>query len=234
MSSYADITEIRAAIGLNSESEDQILSDLLDAVEDNINRFCQRPDGFIADSSASARYYVGKGLPWIMIDEFVEVTAVSVKDASSDTTYTSWTVPTTNMAGDGDYFAFAGHPHYPDLNPTSRNKPYTGLMVDPNGSYSDFTDGTYITRGGFRPISEVPHTVPTVQVTAKWGYATSIPSSIHTAAIMQVTRWYKRMEGSMADSLANPEFGRVTYLQSLDPDIRQILINGRFVARQVG
>jgi len=236
MADYATLEQVKADIALTnaSGSDTATLNRLITAASRAIDRFCQRPDGFIADEAASLRYYVGNGLPWMRIGECTSVTAVSVKAAASDTAYVAWTVPTTNMAGDGDYFAFAGDPKRPDLNPIARLLPYAWLMVDPNSTYSVFRSGLYSPRRGFRPVREVRQSVPTVRVTATWGYATAVPESIKAACIMQTVRWYKRLQGTMADSLANPEFGRVTYLQSLDPDIKHLLIDGRFIARQIG
>ena len=234
MASYASVDDLRAAIGVSNRKEDPFLSNMLDGATKSINRFCQRPDGFVADSDASVRYYVGNGLPWIRIDECTSITAVAVKSAASDTTYTSWSVPTTNLAGDGDYYAFAGDPRRPDLNPIALVRPYAWLMVDPNSAYSVFLSGVYALRQGFRPTRTVRQSTPTIQVTATWGYATAVPDSIQLACTMQAARWYKRLQGTMADSLANPEFGRVTYLQSLDPDIKHLLVDGRFIARQIG
>jgi len=235
MADYATLAEIKADIALTDAtgSDTATLNRLITAASRAIDRFCQRPDGFIA-ADASLRYFVGNGLPWIRIGECTTVTVVAVKSSVTDTTYTAWTAPTTNMAGDGDYYAFAGDPNRPNLNPIALQRPYAWLMVDPNSVYSDFLSGVYSSRQGQRPTRQVIQSAPTMQVTATWGYATVVPYEIKTACIMQTARWYKRMQGTMADSLSNPEFGRVTYLQSLDPDIKHLLIDGRFIARQIG
>jgi len=234
MADYATLAEIKADIGLTdvAGADTATLSRILTAASRAIDRFCQRTDEFIA-ADASLRYFVGNGLPWIRIGECTSVTAVAVKSSVTDTTYVAWTAPTTNLSGDGDYFAFAGDPSHPDLNPLIHH-PYAWLMVDPNSAYSSFLSGTYSLRQGSRPTRSVRQSAPTIQVTATWGYATTVPDEIKIACIMQSARWYKRMQGTMADSLANPEFGRVTYLQSLDPDIKHLLVDGRFIARQIG
>lgn len=235
MADYATLAEIKADIGLSdiAGADTATLNRLITAASRAIDRFCQRPDGFVADDDASMRYYVGNGLPWIRIDECTSITAVAVKAAASDATYVAWTAPTANLAGDGDYFAFSGDPNRPNLNPAALLLPYSWLMVDPNSAYSVFRSGVYSLRGGSRPTRLVPQSTPTIQVTATWGYATTVPYEIKTACLMQSARWYKRMQGTMADSLANPEFGRVTFLQSLDPDIKHILVDGRFIARRI-
>jgi len=76
--------------------------------------------------------------------------------------------------------------------------------------------------------------VPTVQITARWGFATEVPIDIKEAAIMQAARWYKRLQSAMADVLASGELGQLLYRKSLDPDIRRLLVDGRYVKPVVG
>jgi hypothetical protein len=76
--------------------------------------------------------------------------------------------------------------------------------------------------------------IPTVQVTAKWGYSAVVPPTITKACEMQVVRWYKRFEGAMADALASAELGQLLYRQELDPDVKFILVGGRYVKPSVG
>jgi len=102
-------------------------------------------------------------------------------------------------------------------------------MVDPNGDYSSFTTGKFTTRRGFRPMVSVSRGVPTVQISARWGYADPVPHDIKIANLMQATRWYKRIHGSMAVSIASAEFGTIELFSELDPDVKQFLVNGRYV-----
>jgi hypothetical protein len=46
---------------------------------------------------------------------------------------------------------------------------------------------------------------------------------------MQSARWYKRLQGAMSDALASGELGMLLYQKSLDPDIRRILVDGRYI-----
>jgi len=221
---YATFTEFKEHTTLRDTSGDNQASveRLLDAASRNIDRFCNRPDGFEADSSASARTYAGSGTPYQRIDECIEITLIAVKDSATDDSYTSW--------GDDDWVAYTGDPRRPDFN----RLPYTGIMVDPTGGESVFTSGKFTTRAGFRPTTEVYRGVPTVQVTAKWGYSEDIPEDIKMACIMQAARWFKRMQGNMADAVASGDFGMMMYVQQLDPDIQQLLIAGRYVRPAVG
>jgi hypothetical protein len=186
-------------------------------------------DLFVGDTAASVRTYSGDGSSVLLIDECVEITAVAVKDSATDTTYTAWATPTTMMAGDGDWFPYTGDRRAPEFN----RLPWTGLMVDANGDYSVFTNGIYIGLRGFPFSSDMQRNVPTVQVTARWGYADNTPGDIKMATIMQVARYYKEIQGAMADGVANADFGTLVYRQTLHPDIKRLLVEGRYVKPQM-
>ena len=222
MAVYATVAELKARVNITSTdaSRDSVLSALLAAASGAIDQFCNRPDGFLAASVASARTYAGRGAPFVWIDECTEITAVAVKDAATDTTYTAWATT--------DWVAFSGSPDAPDFNRT----PYTGIMTDPNGNYDTFTAGEFITRRGFRPSSGVGRAVPTVQVTARWGYANETPAQVREAAITTAARWYKRGESSWADAMSNGEMGQLIYRRSLDADVEMML--SRYVLPAIG
>lgn len=231
---YTTLAEVLARIDkAAAPATDAVITALINAADRAINNFCNRPDGFEAIAVAVARYYTGNGKGYLLVDECVEVAGVAVKEAATDTTYTAWTSPTTNMAGDGDWFAFTGDRKAPDYN----SLPYTALGVDPNGSYSYFTDGQYLGWRGF-PIhpDDVAHerAIPTVRVTARWGHSATVPPEIREASAMQTTIWFKRFEGAMASSLANVDLGTLELFQSLDPAIEFILRLGRYVRPATG
>lgn len=229
---YATASELRGQIDQTSTADDTVLEAILRAATRTIDRFCNRPDGFLADVAASARYYVGSGNTIQRIDECAIVSAVAVKDSASDDEgdYTAWTVGMVGSTTGADVFPASGDPEAPDYNST----PYVFMVIGANGDYSIFTDGTFTTRGGFKPSGSRTRGTPTVQVTARWGYAITVPDDIKQACIMQATRWYKRLQSSMGDSIASTEFGQLLYRQSLDPDIRLILEAGRYVRPAVG
>ncbi|KPJ77286.1 MAG: hypothetical protein AMJ81_00045 [Phycisphaerae bacterium SM23_33] len=219
---YATAVELRARIDKTSAADDATLTALIAAAERNINRACNRPDGFEADATASARIYAGTGRPYLYIDECVSVTLVEVKDSAADDDYEAWAA--------ADWIACSGDPQAPDFNST----PYDMVMVDPTGDYSVFTSGKYTSKGGFRPLTDVSRGAPTCRITARWGFAASVPYDIKEAALMQSSRWYKRFQSAMSDVLASSELGTLLYRQSLDPDIRRLLIDGRYVKPTVG
>jgi hypothetical protein len=230
---YATVQELRAELGKTGTSQDLTLARVLDAAARAIDRFCNRPDGFMADVTASARYYPGSGKSWQRIDECAEVTAVAVKDSASDDedSYTSWTLGTVGSTTEADVFPATGDPAYPDYDRT----PYTLLVVGANADHSVFTSGRYSGRRGFsRERTASPRGLPSVKVTAKWGYASTVPSDILEANIMQAARWFKRLEGGMSDTLGSADLGTLLYRQSLDPDIAMILKEGRYVRPAIG
>lgn len=226
MTTYCSTAELATQIGLTIEGSGSAsataLGILIAAAQQAIDNFCNRPDGFIALTTATARVFAGRGKPWLYIDECTEVTAVAVKDAISDTSYTAW-------ASD-DYNEFSGGHEFPNYN----RPPYTGLLVNPygTGGYSYFISGA---TGGSQGWPDPPtgageiRYLPTVQVTAKWGYATTVPDVIKQACITQAARWFKRGEASWADALASGDMGQLMYRQALDPDLKMMLHMGRYV-----
>ena len=226
MTAYGTVDELKARTQISSTdaSRDTVLTSMLDAAKELIDNLLNHPDGFTALTVATARYFPGSGKPYQWIDECVEISSVAVKDSATDTTYTAWTTPTTNLAGDGDWIAFTGNPKYPAYN----KLPYRGIMVDVNGSYSVFTTGMFTTRGGFRPSSDVDRNTPTVKVTAKWGYSVTAPAVIKEANILQASRWYKKAQSAGSDVLGTTELGELVFAKVLDPEIENMLLNTRY------
>jgi len=230
---YATADELRSQINKTSNLKDSDIDTLLAGAERTINRFCNRPDGFLALTTATARYYPGSGTTHQWIDECVSVSAVAVKDSSSDDEddYTSWTVGTVGTTTSADVFPATGDPEYPEYNIL----PYDLLIIGPNGDYSTFTSGRFAFRRGFRPSpAATTRGIPTVKVTARWGYAAAVPDDISTCCIMQASRWLKRLEGAMSDALASGELGQILYTQKIDPDVSLILREGRYVKPVTG
>ena len=218
---YATVAELKARINKTGSGDDTVLEALLEAATLAIDRYCNRLDGFVADSTASARTYVGSGGVVQRIDECVEVTKVEVKDSVTDTDYVEWS--------SSDYILASGDPRRPEFN----RLPYTLLIIDPNGDYDYFTGGEYTGRGGFKPLVAQVRGVPTVRVTAKWGFATSVPYDIKELCIMQAARWYKELEGSMAGRLTSVEIGEMD-TSSLMGKVKAVLDAGRYKRVAIG
>jgi hypothetical protein len=228
---YATAIELMAEIG-QENADDDTLDRLLSAAERKINNTCLRPDGFLADTEASARYYKGSGTPVQRVHEFTELSAVAVKGSSSDDEddYTSWTVGIIGTTTEADVFPARGDAEYPDFTlPSVCGYPFDLLVIGSNGDYNQFTDGSRVSSRGWRSDDRIKRGLPTVEVTAYWGFAATVPPDIKEATIMQAARWYKRLRSGMADSLASTDLGQLLYTLKLDPDIASILLDGRYV-----
>lgn len=218
MTDYTKLSVLKEEANLVLDVDDAHLAGAITAASRFIDRYCGREEGFFkADTTASARYYSGSGKVYQYIDPCIEITEVAVKDSATDDSYTTWT-------DDDDYWAFSGNPEYPDFN----SLPYTGVMTNPTGNYLSFTSGRWIKRRGFSLITPYGRSTKTVKITAKWGYSEEVPADIEQACIMVVTRWFARMRGGMADTLASGELGRLVYTQALDPDVASLLDKGRY------
>jgi hypothetical protein len=224
MADYATAAEIQRSLnkGTLSGTETAEFGALATEASRLIDDYCQRPDGFVALAVATARIYAGNGERALRIDECVAVTLVEVKGSPTDTTYTAWAA--------ADWLKARGSSKRPDYNRT----PYDLLIIDPGGSYSQFTGGRYGTPRGFRPdMDSQAAGIPTVRVTARWGYAATCPPEIRRACIAQCAIWWKRGESGYGDALINPDMGTITYRKALDPIISQILDKGRYVREVV-
>jgi hypothetical protein len=234
---YATYLELRQRINKTSVTDDATLTAILDAATRNIDTAIgqYRPghEFFSADAVASARIYAGSGLAFQWIDPCISITTVAVKDSFDDTTYTAW-VGT-------DWIACSGSMQHPDFN----DLPYSMVMVSPAGNYSIFTSGRVGGAQHWDPVfaltdassmdrGGIGHAVPTVQITARWGYSAAVPPDIREACLMQAARWWKRFESSMSDTMASGEMGQLFYRQALDADIRRILVDGRYMKPAVG
>ncbi|MEN6507048.1 MAG: hypothetical protein ABFD92_21135 [Planctomycetaceae bacterium] len=205
-SSYVDVATFRAAIDKTSTLDDPAIQFIIDAASEVIDAVCQRPDGFVADTIASARIYPGSGSEWQRIDECVEVTQVRLKTSATDTYAT--------LAA-ADYLKATGDRRRPEYNVT----PYTALRMDENGDYS-----TWYYAGGY----------PNVEVTAKWGNAVTVPAMVREATIVLAARAYKRGQSAWSDVLASGELGMLLYRAAMDPEVKLILIEGRLIRPSVG
>jgi len=212
---YANASDLRKRINRTTSFEDEILDEIIAAAGDMIDSFTNHPVGFLADSEASEKVFFGSGKNYMYIPDCVSIVSVAAKDTITDTDYTAW--------ADSDWIAFGGAAIEPDFQPLDILKPYQGLMIDPNGNYSIFPSGRMNKR------RHRGRALPMVQISARWGYAAETPAPIREATLMQAARWFKRNEGAMSDALASGELGTLLYRQALDPDIKQILVNGRFM-----
>ncbi len=212
MSRYASLAELKLLVK-KGDGDDPALAVILDGAENAIDRFCHRPEGFVA--AEGEKLYSGNGTPMLRIDDCVSVTRLEVKEYAGSDSYVEW--------DEDDYLLASGDVRYPNFN----RVPHTLLIVDPSGSRSVFTSGK-------RVYGQEAYAEPTVKMTGLWGYAEAVPAQIKTATIMQAVRWFNRLRGGMSDALASAELGQVLYVSQLDPDVAMILERGRFLRQTVG
>ncbi len=220
MTDYCSLSELKQAINKTTNDKDLELTALVTRASRAVDGSLKREDNWfvaLAAGAETARRYAGTGLRYQRIDECVAVTKVEVKSDPTDDEYEEWS--------SADWLLAAGDPKRPNYNAG----PYDLLIVDPCGSYSNFTSGRYAWRRGFRPDPEMRESgVPTVRVTARWGYAAEVPDLVKQATLIQAAKWWKRGESAYADSLYNPELGVLRYTKKLDPDVEAIFYRTRF------
>lgn len=225
MADYCTKAEVKAQIEKTTATSDTVIDAMITAVSGSIDGCCNRPDGFVALSTATARLYSGSGKGNQRIDECVSVSLVEVKNSPTDSTYASWAAT--------DWLPASGDPVHPNFNKI----PYNLLLVDINGDYSYFTSGGSIYRGGFMPDPDARWRVgsPTIRVTAKWGYSVAVPAVVKQACIIEVSRWLKRAQSSWNDAMGSMDLGGVLlYKKEIDPATKFLLTEGRLVRIAIG
>ena len=197
---YVAAADIRAQTGDSQKaSNDTIIEAIENSIAVAVNNHCLRPDGFVADETATARQFAADGSAWLYLPDSIAITQVEVKD-DYEAAYTAWATT--------DWLAFAGDYLDPDFNGT----PYHGILVDPTGDYGYFSSGRV---GNIK--------VPTVRVTAKWGYAEDLPDPIKQAVIIQCAVMFKRSQGSWSEVIGSSEFTILRAKNELDPMVRVLL-----------
>lgn len=209
---YTTITNVKNQIEKSGSELDTVIAGFIDVASRAVDSYCNRSN-FLADTTATAKIFTGRGEPYITIPDCVEISSVAVKASRTEDTYTAWT--------SSDWIAASGQPDDPNWNDT----PYNLLIIDPNGDYVQFTEGRYAVPRGVG--------VPTVQVTAKWGYSISPPAQIQQVVEMQVVRWQRRAKSAWADLTAMTQFGQMPYQpRNLDIDLQLMLT--RWIKPEIG
>lgn len=225
---YTTAEAVRAQMNKEGIDQDAVIISIILAVSQMIDQHCNRfPDGFIAADTASARLFSGSGNGVLYIDEAAAITSVGVKASPTDSTFEAWETD--------QWLGFSGDLTAPDFNRT----PYTGIMAAA-GTGLYFTgngNDEWMWGGGRRGLSGSRSrrpAFPTVSITARWGYALTVPPVIEQVCIIETARLFKRGESAFSDTLASMELGKLLVTAKLDPTSREILDNGRFVRVAVG
>lgn len=227
MADYTTLAAVKAAMGKTIVDSDAVLSKVITAISRAIDNKCLRPDGFVAPALASTRLFAGSGSGVLYIPDAAAITSVAIKANITDSAYV--------LQSSADWIPFTGNAENPDFNRT----PYTGIM-SAAGAGLIFT-GAWASdewswpsgRRGLALSQRGRAATPTVQVTANWGYALTVPPEIEQACIIESARLFKRGQSAFADTLASAELGQLIQIAKLDPATIFLLEQGRYIRMAV-
>lgn len=206
---YCTAAEIKAVMpdGNWGSSYDTLLATLATRASRAIDRFTGRKPGAFKVDADVTQYFDGSDGPELWIGELAAApTSVSVAEGG---------VVDSAAGTGGNYTAWAATDYllWP-YNALDEGQPYVRLDVDIHNGSKAFW-----------------HAYPkAVKIVGKFGYATSTPSDIAQAAIIQAARWFKRGQQAFRDTGAIVELGQLTYTRALDPDVAAMIEHLRRVA----
>lgn len=198
---YVTNTEIKAAMPNPSwdTTYDTLLTTLATRASRMVDRHTGRHPGAYAVSATEVRYYDGNNESCLRVDEMaaapsaVAVAETGLIDDSTD--------------ANGTYTTWASSDYYlMPYNSGDTVTPFYELHVAPYGTKSVWY--------GFRRG---------VKITAKFGYATTVPEPIATATIIQAAWLYKRGMQGYENTSAIVELNQLVYSGSIDPTAKMIL-----------
>jgi len=174
---YATLSELKAYLGITDTAEDPQLQDSLITASRGIEHICGRR--FWPDQAATARLFSPRDADVVNVDDFYTSTGLVVA---------------VDDAGDGTY---------------TRTLASTDYVLEPFNGVNDGEPGwPYYRLGattGTWPCSRSRR--PTVQVTAKWGWA-AVPGPIKQACVYLAEETFK-MKGSPFGVAATDQFGPI-------------------------
>lgn len=164
MAAYVTQAEIEKYMGLTIASNlSSFITTLISAVEDYIENYCG--GGIVAkrwfndSDTPSDRYYDGKGLTKIRIDDIRDCTALVVDNVA--------------LTEDTDFYM------YP-LNAVADGKPYEWIeLIQPETRLTTYTNSRMDITSPYTFLNRQKN----LKVTGKWGYSTTPPDAIKLAAL---------------------------------------------------
>jgi len=195
---YCTLADLKHPNRLNINDSDSTSDDMLEGVIEAISRLIDdetnRPHGYFADTSNTARKFTAIDSTFLFVDDIASRSSDSMIieiDTNGDGTY-------DNTFADSDFMLVP-------YNASLDGVPYVKIEISDNGQYL-FPKKV---KGG-------------VRVTAKWGYP-STPPQIKQACLLQSERLFKRFATPLG-SESMTALGRMTLsIPSLDPDVCQLL-----------
>lgn len=217
MAVYATVDELKSQSQMVGTQSDAEILLALTAASQAVDGYCRRTEhGFTAADPAYAIEFSGSGKLHQWIPEAASIDLVEIKEHYTETSYTSLSA--------SDWLAFSGNPERPNFNRT----PYRGLLLSSSAPIDVWTSTQQ--RGPWIGLArEAEKTgLPTVRVTAAWGYATTAPDVIKQATLVLASRWLKRGQSSWADAIAQGN-NQLMFRKVVDPDIQMMLERGLMV-----
>lgn len=158
---YATLAQLKARLAITSTADDTLLEEAVESASREIDKHCGRR--FYLDAAATARTYYPDNCDKVTVDDFYETGSLVVKtDGGDDGTYE------TTLTLNTDFFL----------------KPLDGVVDGESGwPYNKLITTTV---GRF----PVWGRRPSVQVTAKWGWA-AIPRPVVQACLIMAQANYK-------------------------------------------
>jgi len=216
---YANPEEIYQAIRATKQDDNVQVKRIIGTVSRWIDAFMNRKDyGFVALETATANVYTGNAKSYLYLPDFIDTPTVKMKTSIDETTYDY-----TFLSG--EILPFRGDPRNPNYN----SLPYHGIIVAYNATYPYFTSGrpASVSRKWNRLYpdnSDNEVSLPTVQVTAKWGYSETVPEIIKEVCIIETLRLYKQEQAGMGDAGFNTQLGNTQYVKALHPSAKDMLL----------
>lgn len=191
--SYATLASLKSAVGITDTTDDVLLQVALDAATSTIDEHCNRT--FVAAGSATARTFTASSTTRVEVDDIFTTTGLVV---SSYNTAVAAAVP----------YVSPGYEVGP-VNAAALGRPYTYLTH--TTGWSGGWAGYFTTTDG------------AITVTAKWGFASSVPKAIEQACLLQASRLFSRRHSPYGISGSPDMGGELRLLAKVDADVAVLL-----------
>ncbi len=193
--SYATLANLKAAVGISDATDDTLLQMALDAATTLIDDHTNRT--FVVAGSATTRYFTASSGTRVEIDDVYTGTGLVV---------TSYNVAVPAAVA----YVSAGYLLGP-VNAVAEGRPWTFLTHAAGWN-------TGAPWGGYLSTS-----TDAIGVTARWGFAATVPTAIGQACLLQASRIFARRHSPYGVS-GSPEMGgELRLLAKVDPDVAVLL-----------
>jgi len=190
-------SDLKSHLGISDTTDDTTLTTAASAASRAVQRWCGREFDTTTTGSASARVFHPRSQTLTITDDFWSTTNLVVKtETTDDATY--GTTLTIN----------------------------TDFIVEPLNGREDGITVPYRRLRATSWLFTTTSTVPSVQVTAAWGWA-SIPDDVKQAALILGARVWKRKNSPEGVLGGFQDFGAVRISSRQDPDVVNLLSDYR-------